>query len=106
MPACSPATLGGPLGLLALNGLFILITQYNLCVMLDALSSQYITAMQLTPPHQCLSDYPDFYTKLYSMVDRAVLHVKYRARFFRLTETFLSSSCVLFDSSRALKALG
>ncbi|CDZ97910.1 Predicted nucleolar protein involved in ribosome biogenesis [Phaffia rhodozyma] len=58
---------GGPLGLLALNGLFILMTQYNL-------------------------EYPDFYAKLYSMLDRSVLHIKYRARFFRLTETFLSST--------------
>lgn len=58
---------GGPLGLLALNGLFILIQDYNL-------------------------DYPDFYHRLYAMLDRSVLHVKYRARFFRLTEVFLSSS--------------
>lgn len=60
---------GGPLGLLALNGLFILIRDYNL-------------------------DYPDFYDRLYAMLDRSVLHVKYRSRFFRLAETFLSSSYV------------
>lgn len=41
------------------------------------------------------SDYPDFYDRLYAMLDRSVLHVKYRSRFFRLAETFLSSSFVL-----------
>ncbi|KIO17185.1 hypothetical protein M407DRAFT_33158 [Tulasnella calospora MUT 4182] len=37
-------------------------------------------------------DYPDFYTRLYAFVDRNVLHVKYRARFFRLMDLFLSST--------------
>lgn len=40
-------------------------------------------------------DYPDFYTRLYALCDRSVLHVKYRSRFFRLAETFLASSFVL-----------
>ncbi|ORY23793.1 CBF/Mak21 family-domain-containing protein [Naematelia encephala] len=58
---------GGALAMLAMNGLFVLMTQYNL-------------------------DYPNFYQRLYGLLDCDVLHVKYRARFFRLLDTFLSSS--------------
>ncbi|KAJ1967587.1 Maturation and nuclear export of 40S ribosomal subunits interacting protein [Dispira parvispora] len=58
---------GGVVSILALNSLFTLIQEHNL-------------------------DYPDFYTKLYSLFDRQVMHVKYRARLFRLTTLFLSSS--------------
>ncbi|KAJ8346608.1 hypothetical protein SKAU_G00280090 [Synaphobranchus kaupii] len=58
---------GGAISLLALNGLFVLIHQHNL-------------------------DYPDFYKKLYSLLEPSVFHVKYRARFFHLTNIFLSSS--------------
>ncbi|KAJ7645611.1 CBF/Mak21 family-domain-containing protein [Mycena polygramma] len=58
---------GGSIGLLALNALFELMKEYNL-------------------------DYPSFYTKLYAFLDRDVLHSKHRARFFRLTELFLSST--------------
>ncbi|KAK0946555.1 Maturation and nuclear export of 40S ribosomal subunits interacting protein [Friedmanniomyces endolithicus] len=57
---------GGSLSLLALNSIFHLITHQNL-------------------------DYPDFYTKLYSLLDEDVLHSKHRSRFFRLLETFLRS---------------
>uniref|UniRef100_A0A8V0ZHA0 Nucleolar complex associated 4 homolog n=1 Tax=Gallus gallus TaxID=9031 RepID=A0A8V0ZHA0_CHICK len=58
---------GGAISLLALNGLFILIHQHNL-------------------------EYPDFYKKLYSLLDPSIYHVKYRARFFHLADLFLSSS--------------
>ncbi|KAL5480712.1 NOC4 [Sanghuangporus weigelae] len=58
---------GGYVGLLALNALFALMREYNL-------------------------DYPSFYTRLYAFLDRTVLHTRHRARFFRLTELFLSSS--------------
>ncbi|XP_039188338.1 nucleolar complex protein 4 homolog [Crotalus tigris] len=58
---------GGDISLLALNGLFVLIVQYNL-------------------------EYPEFYTKLYSHLDPSIFHVKCRARFFRLLDLFLSSS--------------
>uniref|UniRef100_A0A2K5EQ80 Nucleolar complex associated 4 homolog n=1 Tax=Aotus nancymaae TaxID=37293 RepID=A0A2K5EQ80_AOTNA len=58
---------GGALSLLALNGLFILIHKHNL-------------------------EYPDFYRKLYGLLDPSVFHVKYRARFFHLADLFLSSS--------------
>ncbi|NWQ81903.1 NOC4L protein, partial [Columbina picui] len=58
---------GGAISLLALNGLFVLIHQHNL-------------------------EYPDFYKKLYSLLDPSVYHVKYRARFFHLLDLFLSSS--------------
>ncbi|KAJ2810787.1 Maturation and nuclear export of 40S ribosomal subunits interacting protein [Coemansia furcata] len=57
---------GGSISLLALNGLFTLMDQYNL-------------------------NYPQFYEKLYALLDRNLLHVKYRARFFRLFDLFLAS---------------
>jgi len=41
------------------------------------------------------SDYPNFYQRLYSLLDRDVMHVKYRARFFRLLDTFLASPWVI-----------
>lgn len=58
---------GGSMSLLALSGLFYLIQEKNL-------------------------DYPQFYQKLYSLLDADVLHSKYRSRFFRLMNTFLSST--------------
>ncbi|KAG7090557.1 hypothetical protein E1B28_009665 [Marasmius oreades] len=58
---------GGVAGLLALNGLYALMKEYNL-------------------------DYPSFYTRLYAFLDRDVLHLKHRARFFRMIELFLSST--------------
>uniref|UniRef100_A0A8D2Q4D9 Nucleolar complex associated 4 homolog n=1 Tax=Varanus komodoensis TaxID=61221 RepID=A0A8D2Q4D9_VARKO len=58
---------GGAISLLALNGLFVLILHHNL-------------------------EYPNFYTKLYSLLDPSIFHVKYRAKFFRLLDLFLSSS--------------
>ncbi|KAK6904254.1 hypothetical protein I203_107770 [Kwoniella mangroviensis CBS 8507] len=58
---------GGPNAMLAMNGLFVLMTQYNF-------------------------EYPHFYDRLYGLLDRNVMHVKYRARFFRLLDTFLTSS--------------
>ncbi|KAF5310935.1 hypothetical protein D9619_008257 [Psilocybe cf. subviscida] len=59
--------MGGSVGLLALNALFVLMKDYNL-------------------------DYPSFYTRLYAFLDRDLLHLKHRSRFFRLTELFLSST--------------
>lgn len=58
---------GGSTSLLALSGLFYLMQQKNL-------------------------DYPQFYHKLYSLLDRNILHSKHRSRFFRLLDTFLSST--------------
>ncbi|KAF8882345.1 ribosome biogenesis protein Noc4 [Mucidula mucida] len=58
---------GGTVGLLALNALFALMKEYNL-------------------------DYPSFYTRLYAFLDRDLFHLKHRARFFRMTELFLSST--------------
>lgn len=58
---------GGPTSLLALNAIFTLIVTHNL-------------------------DFPSFYNKLYSLLDSTVLHVRYRSRFLRLLETFLSST--------------
>lgn len=58
---------GGSMSLLALSGVFYLIQERNL-------------------------DYPSFYAKLYSLVDRDILHSKHRSRFFRLLDTFLAST--------------
>lgn len=58
---------GGATSLLALNGLFRLIHGYNL-------------------------DYPDFYQKLYALLEPTIFHVKYRARFFYLLDLFLTST--------------
>lgn len=58
---------GGTISLLALNGLFYLISTKNL-------------------------DYPNFYPALYALLTRDVLHVRYRSRFFRLLDTFLAST--------------
>ena len=58
---------GGSTSLMALSGLFNLIQRKNL-------------------------DYPRFYEKLYSMLDYDLMHSKHRSRFFRLLETFLSST--------------
>ena len=57
---------GGATSLLALNGLFTLINSYNL-------------------------DYPDFYGKLYCLLEPNIFFVKYKARFFHLTDLFLTS---------------
>ncbi|KAJ6257721.1 hypothetical protein Dda_7509 [Drechslerella dactyloides] len=58
---------GGVTALLALQGLFNLMMSHNL-------------------------DYPNFFPKLYALLDRDLMHVKYRSRFFRLLESFLNSS--------------
>lgn len=58
---------GGSLSLVALSGLFHLMQEKNL-------------------------DYPQFYTKLYSLLSPEILHSKHRSRFFRLLNIFLSST--------------
>lgn len=58
---------GGIVSILSLNGLFELMRKYNL-------------------------EYPNFYSKLYQLLTPELLHVKYRSRFFRLLDTFLSST--------------
>lgn len=58
---------GGSLSLLALSGIFQLMTEKNL-------------------------DYPEFYSKLYSLLDEDVLQSIHRPRFFRLLDQFMSSS--------------
>lgn len=59
--------IGGSISLLALSGLFYLIQNKNL-------------------------DYPQFYQKLYSLLDADILHSKHRSRFFRLLDSFLAST--------------
>ena len=58
---------GGSTSLMALSGLFYLIQHKNL-------------------------DYPQFYQKLYSLLDSNILHSKHRSRFFRLLNIFLAST--------------
>ncbi|KAH8732711.1 CBF/Mak21 family-domain-containing protein [Phaeosphaeriaceae sp. PMI808] len=58
---------GGATSLLALSGLYYLISEKNL-------------------------DYPSFYLKLYSLLDENLLHSKHRSRFFRLLDTFMAST--------------
>lgn len=59
--------LGGPISLLALQGVFTLIQQHNLT-------------------------YPKLYEKLYSMFEPEIFHTKFKARLFYLADIFLSSS--------------
>lgn len=59
--------IGGVISLLSLNGLFELMKRYNL-------------------------EYPNFYEKLYQLIDQDLIHLKYRSRFLRLTDLFLSST--------------
>ncbi|KAF2118524.1 CBF/Mak21 family-domain-containing protein [Lophiotrema nucula] len=58
---------GGGTSLLALSGLYYLMSEKNL-------------------------DYPSFFDKLYSLLDEDLLHSKHRSRFFRLLDTFMSST--------------
>ncbi|RKF63053.1 Nucleolar complex protein 4 [Erysiphe neolycopersici] len=58
---------GGSVSLLALSGVFYLIQERNL-------------------------DYPQFYNKLYSLLDAGILHSKHRSKFFRLLSIFLGST--------------
>lgn len=57
----------GPIGLLALQGVFILVTKHNL-------------------------EYANIFTKLYSMFEPEIFHTKYKARLFYLADLFLSST--------------
>lgn len=58
---------GGPVGLLALQGIFNLVQKHNL-------------------------DYPDIFSKLYSMFEPEIFHTKFKARLFYLSDIFLSST--------------
>ncbi|XP_029679256.1 nucleolar complex protein 4 homolog B isoform X3 [Formica exsecta] len=57
----------GPIGVLALQGVFVLVTKHNL-------------------------EYPKIFTKLYSMFEPEIFHTKYKARLFYLSDLFLSST--------------
>lgn len=52
--------------MLALNGIFILVTQHGL-------------------------EYPQFYTRLYQLITKEAFAAKHRAQFFKLADLFLSS---------------
>jgi U3 small nucleolar RNA-associated protein 19 len=60
---------GGLDGMLALNGIFILVTQHGL-------------------------EYPKFYERLYGLLDSDVFISKHRVRFFQLADIFLASPMV------------
>jgi len=57
---------GGEIGMLALNGLFVLITKFNL-------------------------DYPEFYPKLYKLLEPSIFSEEYGKQFFSHLQIFLSS---------------
>lgn len=59
--------IGGPVGLLALQGIFTMMQVHNL-------------------------DYPNIFTKLYSMFEPEIFHTKFKARLFYLSDLFLSST--------------
>lgn len=59
--------IGGPVSLLALQGVFTLIQEHNIT-------------------------YPDIYTKIYQLFDQDIFHTKYKARLFYLTDLFMSST--------------
>lgn len=58
---------GGLIGMLALNGLFVLMTQHGL-------------------------EYPSFYRRLYTLLDATSFHLTRRKRFFELLDIFLKST--------------
>lgn len=60
---------GGLIGMLALNGIFLLVTEFGL-------------------------EYPKFYQKLYGLVCIEAFQAKYRLRFFQLADAFLASNMV------------
>ena len=60
---------GGYRGILALNGLFLLVTQHGM-------------------------EYPQFYTRLYGLLTPAALQSRRRVEFFRLVDLFLKSAMV------------
>lgn len=60
---------GGMDGMLALNGIFILVTQHDL-------------------------EYPKFYERLYGLLNQDVFISKHRVRFFKLADIFLASPMV------------
>lgn len=59
--------IGGPISLLALQGIFILIHKHNM-------------------------SYPNIYDKLYMMFEPEIFHMKYKPRLFHLADIFLTSS--------------
>merc|ERR1719348_796351 len=58
---------GGAISLLALSGVFTLVSKHHL-------------------------EFPQFYSKLYKLLGPEVLHVKYMPRFFHLADIFLAST--------------
>ncbi|KAL8143676.1 LOW QUALITY PROTEIN: hypothetical protein V2J09_016708 [Rumex salicifolius] len=61
--------IGGVVSVMALSGLFILMTQYGI-------------------------DYPNFYEKLYALLSPSIFMAKHRAKFFQLLDSCLKSTLV------------
>nr|CAG4651775.1 EOG090X04ZD [Triops cancriformis] len=59
--------IGGAISLLALNGVFVLIQKHHL-------------------------EYPEFYKKLYSLLEPTIFHARYKSRFFYLANLFMTST--------------
>lgn len=62
---------GGLISVMALSGLFLLITEYGL-------------------------EYPEFYNKLYALLEPSMFIAKYRARFFEVQCFFCFVFCFCF----------
>lgn len=60
-------TSGGMLGILSLGGLFVLLRRYNV-------------------------EYPDFFPRLYRLLEPSVFYIKHRKRFFELLSLFLEGA--------------
>ena len=64
-PSCV-CVIGGIVSILSLHGLFTLMVEHNL-------------------------EYPDFYARLYALIDEKVFQSKYRSEFLKLVWLFLKS---------------
>ncbi|GMH40832.1 hypothetical protein BSKO_08736 [Bryopsis sp. KO-2023] len=72
----------GLIGVLALNGIFILVTRHGL-------------------------EYPEFYKRLYGMLRPYVFHLKHRVKFWKLVDRFLASGHVpAYTAAAFIKRLG
>lgn len=50
----------------------------------------------MTDVQAMLREYPNFFAKLYNLLDEEALHVRYRPRFMRMLDIFLASPYAAF----------
>lgn len=86
----------------ALNELLNLMTSWSFAF-IHKLAADYKNVLPISTNMMCKysrckwrmccvgRDYPDFFEKLYSLLDISLLHVKHMAKFFTLLDLFLSS---------------